>query len=159
MKICPFCGAMCKSVKEVQEKAQAAFQYERAITKGFGSEDFFAALSYPFRYKTSLIIGAIMFMLFTLGQGAGSMGNIMLGGAGIVCWMMSNMLTFGVLANTVNNFSQGRINENFMPGFEDFSLLDDVVHPFFLSIGTYLVSFGLFRDRWPNGLINIVATS
>ena len=143
VKICPYCGAMCKSVKEVQQKAQAAYQYERAITKGFGAEDFFNALAYPFKYKTSLIVGAIMFMFFTLGQAAGSMGNIMLAGAGIVCWMMANMLTFGVLANTVNNFSQGRIYENFMPSFDDFSLLDDIVHPFFLSIATYLVSFGL----------------
>jgi len=49
VKICPFCGAMCKSVKEVQEKTQAAVQYERDISKGFGAEDFFNALAYPFK--------------------------------------------------------------------------------------------------------------
>jgi hypothetical protein len=52
------------------------------------------------------------------------------------------MLTFGVLANVVDNFSQGKIGGNFMPSFDDFSIWDDVVHPFFLSIGAYIVSFG-----------------
>jgi hypothetical protein len=143
VKICPFCGAMCKSVKEVQEKTQAAFQYDSDITKGFGFEDFFKALAYPFKFKTSLIVGAIMFMFFSLGQSAASMGNIFLTGAGLICLMLSNTLTFGVLANTVENFAQGKVGGNFMPSFDDFSLWDDVVHPFFLSIGVYLVSFGL----------------
>jgi hypothetical protein len=31
-----------------------------------------------------------------------------------------------------------------MPGFDEFDLWDDVVHPFFLSIGAYAVSFGPF---------------
>jgi hypothetical protein len=60
----------------------------------------------------------------------------------IFCFMLANMLTFGVLANTVNNFSQGKLGLDFMPSFEDFSLWDDVIHPFFLSIGVYIVSFG-----------------
>jgi hypothetical protein len=143
VKICPFCGAMCKSVKEVVEKTNAAYQYERDLSKGFGAEDFFNALGYPFKFKSSLFFGAIMFMLFTLGQSAGSMGSIFLMGGGLICFMLSNMLTFGVMANTVENFAQGKIGGNFMPSFDDFSLWDDVVHPFFLSIGVYLVSFGL----------------
>ena len=143
VKICPFCGAMCKSVKEVQQKTQAAFQYSSDISKGFGFDDFFNALAYPFKFKTSLIVGAIMFMFFSLGQGAASMGNIFLTGAGLISLMLSNTLTFGVLANTVENFAQGKVGGNFMPSFDDFSLWDDVVHPFFLSIGVYLVSFGL----------------
>lgn len=143
VKICPFCGAMCKSVKEVQAKTQAAFQYDADLSKGFGFGDFFNALAYPFRFKSSLFFGAIMFMFFSLGQGAGAMGSIFLAGAGLICWMLSNMLTFGVLANTVENFAQGKVGGNFMPSFDDFSLWDDVVHPFFLSVGVYLVSFGL----------------
>ena len=56
--------------------------------------------------------------------------------------MCANTLTFGILANIAENFSQGKIGLNFMPTFEDFSLWDDVVHPFFLSIGVYIASFG-----------------
>ena len=55
----------------------------------------------------------------------------MLAGA-IVCFMCANMLSFGVLANVVENFSQGKIGGNFMPSFDDFSIWDDVVHPFFV---------------------------
>lgn len=144
VKICPFCGAMCQPLEKLQQKTNKNFQYQTAITKGFGFEDFFNALAYPFKFKTSLIAGAIMFMFFSLGQTAGAMGmSVFLVGAAICCWMMSNMLTFGILANTVENFSQGKINLDFMPGFDDFSLWDDVVHPFFLCLGTYIVSFGL----------------
>ncbi len=143
VKICPFCGALCKSVKEVEEKTSAAFQYERDISKGFGVEDFFNALAYPFKYKFSLLVGAIMFTLFTLGQGAGSMGSIFLAGAGLMSFMLANMLTFGIMGNVIENFAQGRIGGNFMPNFDDFSMWDDVVHPFFLMVGVYLVSFGL----------------
>lgn len=63
--------------------------------------------------------------------------------ASIFCAMLANTLTFGILANTVENFSHGKTDINFMPSFDDFDLWDDVIHPFFLSIGTYLVSFGL----------------
>ncbi|HEY8560657.1 MAG TPA: hypothetical protein VIL74_09800 [Pyrinomonadaceae bacterium] len=143
VKICPLCGAMCKSIKEVQAKTSAAAQFERDVTKGFGAADFFNALAYPFKYKTSLLVGALMFAFFMLGQGAASMGSVFLVGAAFVCWMLANMLTFGVMANTIENFAQGKIGGNFMPSFEDFSLWDDVVHPFFLSVGVYLVSFGL----------------
>lgn len=143
VKICPFCGAMCKSVKEVHEKTTSAVQYERDISKGFGIEDFFNALAYPFKFKTSLLVGAVMFTLFSLGQGAGSMGSIFLAGAGLMCFMLTNMLTFGIMGNVIENFAQGRIGGNFMPSFEDFSLWDDVVHPFFLWLGVMLVSFGL----------------
>ncbi len=143
VKICPFCGAMCKPISVVKQKAQVSFQYQNDLSKGFGFEDFFNALAYPFKFKTSLFVGAIMFMFFTIGQSAGSMGSIFLVGAALISWMMSNMMTFGIMANTVENFSQGKIGENFMPGFDDFNLWDDVVHPFFLSIAVYLVSFGL----------------
>jgi ABC-type multidrug transport system fused ATPase/permease subunit len=54
------------------------------------------------------------------------------------------MLTFGVLSHTVNSFAKGDLDASFMPDYEDFSLWDDVVHPFFLSIAAYLVSFGPF---------------
>jgi hypothetical protein len=59
-----------------------------------------------------------------------------------MCFMAANMLSFGVLANVVENFSQGKVGGNFMPSFEDFNIWDDVVHPFFLCIGVYVSSFG-----------------
>jgi hypothetical protein len=144
VKICPFCGDMCRPVGEVAQKMRSAASYDAAISGGFGFDDLVNALAYPFRFKTSLFIGSIMYMLFTLGQNSSAFGGFALVAAGLLCGMFSNMLTFGVLMNTVDNFAQGKVGSNFMPDFEDFSMWDDVVHPFFLMIGTYLASFGLF---------------
>lgn len=142
VKICPMCGAMCHSIAETRAKNEKEFKYHQDISEGFGFSDFGNALAHPFKHKTSLFFGAVMFMFFTLGQSAGAFGGMFMLGAAIFCFMMANMLTFGVLANTIDNFTQGKVEANFMPNFDDFSLWDDVVHPFFLSVGAYLSAFG-----------------
>ena len=139
VKICPFCGAMCKPLPKV-EKVQTTIFYPEV--GGFGFGDFMTSLAYPFKFKTSLIMGAIMFMFLSLGQSVVSFGGIFMLWGAIACFMLANTLTFGILANTVENFSQGKLGLNFMPSFDDFSLWDDVVHPFFLMIGVYISSFG-----------------
>jgi Protein of unknown function (DUF4013) len=144
VKICPFCGAMCKSLEAVAQKQQETARFDEAMSEGFGFADFGRALAYPFKFKFSLIVGAIMFALFSYGQSASAMGGIMLIASSIFCYMGANMLTFGVLSNTVENFSQGKIGLNFMPQFDGFSLWEDLVHPFFMSVAVYIVSFGLF---------------
>lgn len=143
VKVCPICGAMCRLIDEVQSKQQRNFQYQNALSKGFGFTDFGNALRYPFRFKTSLFFGAVMFMFFTLGQSASALGGMFLFAASIFCAMLANTLTFGCLSNTIENFSQGNVEANFMPTFDEFTLWDDVIHPFFLSLATYIVSFGL----------------
>lgn len=144
VKVCPMCGAMCKPIAVVQQKHERDFRFRNDLSEGFGFDDFGKALAYPFKFKTSLIAGGIMFMFFTIGQTASAIGGIFMLAASLFCVMLANMLSFGVLANTVENFSQGKLDKNFMPDFEDFNLWDDVVHPFFLSVGVYIVSFGLF---------------
>jgi hypothetical protein len=144
VKICPMCGAMCRSNSEVTRERERAKTLERAFTEGFGIADFFSALGHPFKFRVSLVLGALMFMFFTLGSGAGSLGGILMVGAGLMATMCANAMTFGVLAHTIDNFIQGRLDANFMPDFDDFSLWDDVVHPFFLSIAAYVSAFGPF---------------
>ena len=144
VKICPYCGAMCKPLAEASQAEYREVRIRSAISEGFGFGDFIKALSHPFRFKTSLVIGAVMYMLFTLGQSIVSVGGIFMMVSGLFCLLLANMLTVGILTNTVENFAQGRLDENFMPSFDDFSVWDDVVHPFFLSIGVYLASFGPF---------------
>lgn len=142
VKICPHCGQMCKPVGEA--KAQQQQTGAISSSKGFGAGDFFSALGYPFKFKVSLFIGAVMFMLLTLGRGAAGMGGIFMIVGGVFSGMWANALTFAVLSNTIDNFIQGKFDENFMPEFDDFELWGDVVHPFFLSIAAYLSSFGPF---------------
>jgi hypothetical protein len=142
VKICPLCGAMCRPVGEVRESRHRSESLSRAVSEGFGMSDFFSAIGHPFKFKTSLFFGAVIFMFLTLGKGAGAMGGIFMVVGGIFAGMSANAITFGVLANTINNFIQGKLDENFMPDFDDFSLWEDVVHPFFLSIAAYISSFG-----------------
>lgn len=144
VKICPLCGALCRASTEVKEARRQADRLSKAMDEGFGMADFFSSLGYPFRFKSSLLFGAVMFMLFSLGGGAGALGGIFLVATGLISSMLANAVTFGVLANTINNFVQGKVDENFMPDFEGFSLWDDVAQPFLLSIAAYISSFGPF---------------
>lgn len=142
VRICPFCGALCRNLSEIRQKRDESSRRTTAISQGFGLGDFFNALGHPFKFKPSLVFGALMFMVFTLGQSASSIGGIYLMVASIFCLMLANMLTFGVLANTIDKFTHGQLDADFMPSFDDFELWDDVIHPFFLSIGAYLSAFG-----------------
>lgn len=142
VKICPYCGAMCQPIAKVEAAKTHAATYSSHMGDGFGFSDFGNALAYPFKFRTSLILGAVMYAFFSLGQGAMGFGGIFMMGSALGCYLLANTLTFGVLANTVENFAQGKIGENFMPSFDDFSPWDDVVHPFFLSIGVWISSFG-----------------
>ncbi len=144
VRICPNCDSLCRPISEVAESNKRASVVAVSTNEGFGAGDFFRALAYPFKFKASLIFGGLMFMFFKLGQSASAIGGIFMIAAAIVCVLLANMLTFGVLANTVENFTQGRLEADFMPGFDDFSTWDDVVHPFLLSIGVYISSFGAF---------------
>ncbi len=143
VRICPMCGSMCKSIGMHQAEREKALNYQRDMQEGFSFGDFGKALAYPFKFKVSLFFGAILFMLFSLGQMAAGSGSFMMFSAVLICFMLANMISFSVLANTVENFSQGKITKNFMPDFDEFSLWDDVVQPFFLNIGVFIVSFGL----------------
>lgn len=142
-KICPMCGSSCSSIQQISTQWEQQVQYQADISEGFGLEDFGKAIIYPFKFKLSLFFGAILFMVFTLGQTAAGSGSFMMIGPVLMCFMLANMITFSVLANTVENFSQGKTTEDFMSTFDDFSLWMDVIQPFFLSIGAFLVSFGL----------------
>ena len=117
-------------------------EFDTAGAETFSFADFAKSLVYPFKFKASLIFGAIFFTIFWLGQSVWIFGGFMLVSA-IFCAMLANTLTFGILANTVENFAQGKITSDFMPRFDDFSAWEDVIHPFLLSIGVYAVSFGL----------------
>lgn len=145
VRTCPSCGSMCHAAREIAAAAMATREELANIAPGrFGFGDLMAAFAFPFRFRTSLVIGAIMFTFFSVGQAAAATGSLFLAGAALISLLLANMLSFGVLANTVTNFSQGRLGQNFMPDFENFSIWDDVIHPFFLSIGVYITSFGPF---------------
>jgi len=135
---------MCKPKADL-EVAQRTEQFrEYSFEKGFGFGDLREAIAYPFRFKASLIFGSLMFTFFSIGRMASSFGDIYMLVVSIFAYMLCNMLAFGILSNTIDRFAQGKIGKNFMPDFDDFSMWDDVVHPFFLSIGVWISAFGPF---------------
>lgn len=144
VKICPMCGGMCNPIKDAVEKEQKTVALHQAENEGFGFLDFGRAITYPFKFRVSLFFGSLLYVFFAIGQHASSLGGRWLIAASMICGMLTNMLTFGILANIVENMLQGKINQNFMPNYDDFSLWDDAIHPLFLSISTYLASFGPF---------------
>lgn len=141
VKICPNCGALCDPIGAPEPVTYRPVSHP-ASGGSFGFGDFVEAFAYPFRFKTSLFFGAVMFAIFSLGQSIVGFGGIFMLSAAITCAMLANTLTFGILANTVENMAQGKLGLNFMPSFEDFSLWDDVIQPFFLMVGVYISSFG-----------------
>lgn len=147
VKICPFCGAMCSAIETAAAVAITPGQMTRTRTangESFGFGDFANAIAHPFKFKMSLIFGAVAFAALSVGQSAFGFGGMFVAAGGVFCMLLANMISFGALANTVENFSQGKLDANFMPSFDDFSIWDDVVHPFFLMIGAYISSFGPF---------------
>jgi hypothetical protein len=156
--ICAACGVMCKPIVEFQKQSQTENFRAASIAQGFGFSDFGEAVCYPFKFKASLVIGAAMFMFFSLGRSASGFGGIHMAAAGLFSLMLANMLAYGVLSHTVIRFSQGQIGGNFMPEFEDFSIWDDVLHPFFLSIGVYISSLGPFILVFVVGLYFVLST-
>lgn len=140
--VCRECGGMCRTKAEAEKNAERAASL--SVDGPFGAADLARAIAHPFRFKTSLIFGTGLFIFFSLGQNVMGIGGIFMFAAALICMMLSNMLTFGILSNTINNFVQGHLDSNFMPDFEDFNAWDDVIHPFILSIGAYLSSFGPF---------------
>ena len=143
VRICPGCGELCRDADAVASASVAA----RSAALGgetFGFGDLGYSFGHPFRFGTSLVLGGILYTFLSLGQSAAGLGGIFMVATALIAVMATNAISFGVLANTVDNFSKGAIDSNFMPDFEDFSIWEDVVHPLFLSLAAYISSFGPF---------------
>ncbi|MBX3265253.1 MAG: hypothetical protein KF831_00935 [Acidobacteria bacterium] len=143
VRICPACGELCRDAEAVAAASVAA---SSAALGGdsFGFGDLGYSFGHPFRFGTSLVLGGILYTFLSLGQSAAGLGGIFMVATALIAVMATNAISFGVLANTVDNFSKGAIDSNFMPDFEDFSIWEDVVHPLFLSLAAYISSFGPF---------------
>lgn len=123
-------------------KLNKFFGFEKSVAEGFGLAVLGKAVVYPFKFRRSLIFGTSIFMLLALAQPILAFG-ISISFARIVCLILATTLVFSCLANTIKNFVQGKTDNNFLPNFGNFALWDDVIHPFFLSLAVYFISFGL----------------
>ena len=122
--LCPSCGDLCKLFNDVTTKvAESEFQ-----ASGFGLADFARAIRYPFQHLIPLIGGALLYAFLLL---AGFKGAL-------VAWM----IMFGCISHVISQVAWGRLNRSFMPDFSEFALWDDLVMPFFLGIGIFVVTWG-----------------
>ena len=122
--VCPACGDLCHSYKELKTKAKR----EEFQESGFGFSDFSKAVRYPWNHKVALIGGALLYAFLLL---AGFRGTL-------IAWM----IMFGCISNVISQVAWGRLDRSFMPDFSQFSFYEDLVQPFFLSIGITIVSWG-----------------
>lgn len=122
--LCPLCGEFCKLYEEVKTKAaQVEFQ-----GSGFGFDDLTRAIKYPFQHKVALLCGAVLYGLLLL---AGFRGSV-----------VAYVIMFGCISHVISQVAWGRLHRSFMPDFSAFSVVDDLVVPFFLGIGITIVTWG-----------------
>lgn len=126
-----------------QTRQKKNLHTSNVVLKGLNYADFKNAIVYSLKFKSGLMIGAAVILLLSFGQ-SGSILAISIYSTAIVCFILTTVLKFGCLTDTLENFSPAKTKPAFMPDFDKFSIWEDVVHPFFLSLAVYLVSFGLF---------------
>ena len=134
---------MMKTTQDANSLKQKRYsRFENSVAESFGFADCGKAVTYPFKFKKSLVLVATIFLLITLGQSVLTLAastNF----AVSVCLILANAFVFNCLIRTTQNFLQGKTESDFLPNLNEFSLWDDVVHPFFLSLAVYFISFGL----------------
>jgi hypothetical protein len=122
--LCPLCGGFCDPLERVAARANVyARQFE-----GFGLGDFRQALAYPFNHTSSLVGGAALYGLLTLG--------------GLRSQLLAWAFVFGCIALVIRRVGYGHTERDFMPDFSAFSFWDDVIVPFFLGVGITIVTVG-----------------
>jgi hypothetical protein len=152
VKLCSLCGQLCRERIALENDRSKQLRQDSAQAEGFGLGDVARSFRYPLRFGTTLLFGGLMFAALGVGQLAVGLGGVLMIFSGLICLMLANTLAFGVVSNTVERFASGDLDENFMPSFGDFSVWEDVVHPFLLSIAAYIVSFGPFLAAMAIGL-------
>lgn len=137
-------GAINKPYPRMESSAKP-IEKERIVndTK-LRKTDFFEAFKHPFRFSLNLAFCSMFFAILVIGQIILAIGGSILFSIAAVISMLTVMLTFSVMSKTIENFRQEKADAEFAPRLSRFTFWEDFIHPFFLGIGVYLVSFGLF---------------
>ena len=158
VKLCLDCGGLCiaytgqiKNADKMRGSMNKPYRRNEKsenrlsqIDASLKLKDLLNALKYPFNFPVSLLIGLTLLILLMLGASLTIFGGKFLLFAAAGFGLAAIMLTFCVLAKIVENFSQKKFNNDFLPKLNKYNFWEDVIYPSFLSIAVYLVSFGLF---------------
>ena len=158
VKLCPSCGGMCipyTGQERNKEKITGAVnkpykRNEKTINQTNESEaklkieDVRNALKYPFKFLPDYFIGSALLISLIIGLSLTALGGTAMHFATVGFAVAAMMLTFCVLAKIVENFTQKNFSNYFLPRLNKYNIWEDVIHPSLLSVGVYLISFGLF---------------
>jgi hypothetical protein len=122
--LCALCGNTCNRIET--EATRTARREVHGV--GFGAADFALAFKYPLQHKMVLLGGAIAYGLLQL--------------AGFYGHMAAYVIMFGCITRVISQVAWGRIAQNFMPDFSEFSLWDDLAVPIGLGVGITIVTWG-----------------
>lgn len=130
VRICPLCGEMCDPLTVNQGKTKKNARHRNAVIESFGLMDFIQAWVYPFKFWRSLGFGALFVALLSFG--------------GFYFNLLANMVLFSCISQTIGQVAHGNQDESFMSALTDFnelSIIEDILKPFLLSIGVFIVSW------------------
>ncbi len=163
VKLCVGCGGMCIGYEEfeasgkkivgainkpyprMETTASKPIEKQRIVndTK-LRKDDFFEAFRHPFRFPLSFAFCAMLFAILVIGQIILAIGGSILFAVAALVSLLTIMLKFSVMAKTMENHRQEKSDAEFAPRISRFTLWEDFIQPFFVGLGVYLVSFGLF---------------
>lgn len=130
MPICTVCGELCRPYAELaKEMSRTAFQ-----TSAFGFTDLIDGLRFPFTDIIALILFCIVYTVLKFGSNFGGLIG------GLLLTAISTGILFAMMSTVIRRVADGRVTEGFTPEFG--SIFDDIIHPMFLSVGVFLISFG-----------------
>ncbi len=146
VRICPTCGEMCKPLMEVTQKADRQMTVSHDMQKGFGIGDLATALQYPFKRPVTLFVGGLLTSLLGIGLYLGFVssmfGMIQTGAAAIlVCGIFYISLVYGSSFKVINLVTYGDYDDGFSLKNDDFSFFDNILHPAFLGLATFAVTW------------------
>lgn len=132
MPICTVCGELCRPYAELaQAMSRTAFQ-----TSAFGFNDLLDGIRFPFTDFVALLLFCIVYTVLRFGANFGGLIG------GLMFTAISTGILFAMMSTVIRRVADGRVAEGFTPEFG--SIYDDIVHPMFLSVGVFLISFGPF---------------
>jgi hypothetical protein len=132
MPVCTVCGELCQPYGNLSEQmSRTAYQ-----SSGFGITDLFDAFRFPFSDVVALIAFCVVYTILRV---AASFGGLF---GGLLLTAVSTGMLFATMSTVIRRVSDGRVSEGYTPEFGSF--YDDLIHPMFLSVGVFLISFGPF---------------
>lgn len=158
VKLCSHCGGMCAAHDAIEDfdvkaigsinrpylEAEAIINTNEPIDRtNLDKEDFIDAFLYPLRFPVVLVFCAGLFAILIIGQSFLAIGGGYLSAIAGGVSILTTMLVFSVLNKTIENILHKKNFTSFLPNLSIIGVWKDYIHPVFLGLSVYILSFGL----------------